>query len=324
MPRKVLFIVNPFSGLGKHHMIDSLIQKELDSKDWDWDVVLTERAGHALELSRGAVAKYDVVVAVGGDGTVNEVGSGLVGSEVIMGIIPAGSGNGLARFLNIPLKVNRALQAIQYSDSKAIDVIKINNRYSFNVSGVGFDGKISHLFENKKKRGPMGYVKLITKEFSKYKSQKYTLKIDGEEILRDAFLISFANSSQYGNNFHIAPKAKIDDGLIDVCIIREFPKVTAPALLISMYDKSLDQSKFDEIILGKHIEVTSEKKLMVHVDGEPISVTDKLEIEMMPLALKVLVPNESFIQKSLLSQFQEMGSNFQNIRKKIIDSTMKE
>ncbi|MBN2166000.1 MAG: diacylglycerol kinase family lipid kinase [Marinilabiliaceae bacterium] len=321
MVKKILFIVNPFSGLGKQNTINSLIQKELDPAVWDWEVAVTQKAGHAVDLSRQAIGSFDIVVAVGGDGTVNEVGSGLVGSDTAMAIIPAGSGNGLARFLNIPLKVNRALQALQNSEVKKIDVMKINNHYSFNVSGVGFDGQISHLFAGKKSRGPLGYIKLITKEFSKYKALDYILKIDGVEYQRNAFLISFANSSQYGNNFHISPNAKIDDGLIDVCIIREFPKVTAPALLISMFDKTLDQSKFDEIILGKHIEVFSNDKLKAHADGEPVAIDNHLDIEMMPLALNILVPTAEFISTSFISQIQhEVGANIQNFRKRISES----
>ena len=320
--RKILFIVNPFSGLKKQNTIEDLIEKELNGMQWNWEIVFTKHPGHAKEISCNAVGNYDVVVAVGGDGTVNEVGSGLVGTDTILGIIPAGSGNGLARFLNIPLKVNRALQAIQNSEVKPIDIMKLNDKVSLNVSGIGFDGMISHQFAGIKSRGPLGYVKLITKEFSKYKSKNYQLKIDGIEYDKDAFLISFANSSQYGNNFHISPKAKIDDGLIDVCVIREFPKVTAPALLISMFDKTLDQSKFDEIILGKHIEVTSDEPLMIHVDGEPVEKCRKALIEIQPLALKVLVPTEEFLKAPLIAQFQEMGANLKNIRKRISESTM--
>lgn len=320
MSQKIRFIVNPFSGLGKHHTIEHLIKKELDPLVWKWEVVYTKYPGHATQLSREAVGHFDVVVAVGGDGTVNEVGSALVGSGVLMGIIPAGSGNGLARHLNIPLKAGRALQMFGQHQVKAIDTMRINDRFSFNVSGVGFDGHISHMFTGKRNRGPLGYVSIITKEFSKYKSKSYRIIIDGVVYERDAFLISFANSSQYGNNFHIAPGAKIDDGFIDVCIIREFPIVTAPALLVSMIDKTIDQSKFDEIYLGRHVVVESDETLMAHVDGEAIETHGKIEIAMVPLSLNVMVPTEEFLRIPFITQIQDKIPNLAaSIGKRFMD-----
>jgi len=308
--KRILFIVNPFSGLGKQRMFKSLATKELSRSEWSWDIALTKHAGHATTLSSEAVGHCDIVVAVGGDGTVNEVGSGLIGTDTVMGIIPAGSGNGLARHLNIPLKVNRALQMFNQYNVMSIDALKVGHRYSLNVSGVGFDGHISHLFAQATQRGPLGYLRLITREFSKYKSKQYRLVIDGNVIDREAFLISFANSTQYGNNAHIAPGAKIDDGWIDVCIIRDFPKVEAPALLISLFDQTIDQSKYDEIILGRHITVECDEPLMPHLDGEPLNHEGSLSIEMMPLALKVMVPNQEFLKNPVISQIQDLMPDF--------------
>jgi diacylglycerol kinase (ATP) len=306
MRKRIRFIVNPFSGLGKQHTLRHLIEERLDPAIWQWQITPTKHAGHATEISRESVGKYDIVVAVGGDGTVNEVASGLVNTDTVMAIIPAGSGNGLARHLNIPLKVSRAIQMLNQCEVMTIDALRVNDRYSFNVSGVGFDGHISHLFAQIKKRGPLGYIKLITQEFPKYKSQTYTVTVDGKKIVRDAFLISFANSTQYGNNAHIAPAAKIDDGLCDVCIIRDFPIMEAPALLISLFDQTIDQTKFDEIFLGKEITVTSNQPLELHLDGDPIDAGDKVEISMLPLSLKVLVPTADFHKNQVMAQIQEI------------------
>lgn len=307
MKRTAIYIINPASGIGRQKDLEKLIRQETDNNRMDIEVVFSERPGHAYTLSKEASGKYDVVVAVGGDGTVNEVGRGLIHSSSALGIIPTGSGNGLARYLEMPFKVNKALEVINKGTIKSIDVIKLNDYYSLNVAGVGFDAFISHRFAGKKKRGPLAYMQLISKEFPKYKSDRYTLEIDGETIELDAFLISFANSSQYGNNFHIAPQARIDDGLIDVCLIKDFPKYTAPALLISLVDQSIDKSKYDKIVKARKVTIAHPSPLLGHVDGEPVDFGKEAEIEIMPLALKVVIPPVHLRQSSnILQPLMEM------------------
>ena len=294
MDKKALFIINPASGQGRQKELEkSLINQ---AKANGYDIVYSEKPGHAFQLSSQAAGNYDIVVAVGGDGTVNEVGRGLINSSTALGIIPIGSGNGLARFLQIPVKINKAFEVIKEGSVKSIDVIKINDYYSFNVAGIGFDAYISHKFAHKKKRGPLAYMQLISKEFPKYKSENYTIFVDGAKIQLDAFLVSFANSSQYGNNFHIAPGALIDDGLIDVCLIKDFPKFSAPALLISMLDQSIDKNKYDTIIRARNITIRHPKPLFGHVDGEPVNLGVEAHINILPLALKVITPPEHLIQ----------------------------
>jgi diacylglycerol kinase (ATP) len=290
MKIRALYIINPASGIGRQKDMAKLIRKETDSSRLDIEIVFSEYPEHAFELSKDAAGKYDIVVAVGGDGTVNEVGRGLFNSSTALGILPTGSGNGLARFLQLPFKVNKSLEVINHGNIKSIDVIKINNYYSLNVAGIGFDAYISHQFAKKKKRGPLAYMQLISKEFPRYKSDHYQIEIDGESLELDAFLISFANSSQYGNNFYIAPQARIDDGLIDVCLIKDFPKYTAPALLISLVDQSIDKSKYDKIVKARKINISHPLPLQGHVDGEPVNLGRKVDIEIMPLALKVVIP----------------------------------
>ncbi|TAJ13691.1 diacylglycerol kinase family lipid kinase [Marinilabiliaceae bacterium JC017] len=306
MKKRVLFLINPVSGIGRQKTIEALIEKEIDEQMLQVEVAYTQYRGHAREISKQAVGKYDVVVAVGGDGTVNEVGSSLIGTDTAMAIIPTGSGNGLARFLEIPLKVNRAVEIINFLNFKKIDTLRMNEYFSLNVAGIGFDAFISHKFADKKKRGPLAYMQLITKEFPHYQSLKYNINIDGKSVSLNAFLISFANSSQYGNNVHIAPGAKIDDGLIDVCVIREFPKYTAPALLISLLDQSLDKGKYDEIKRARRIEITQDKELMGHVDGEPVFLGKKAVIDIQPLSLNVLVPPANYRKNSRLDPFIDL------------------
>ncbi|MGQ1891132.1 diacylglycerol/lipid kinase family protein [Thermophagus sp. OGC60D27] len=305
MTKKVLFIINPASGPGRRKELKNALLKEAEILGFD--VVYSKKPGHAFSLSSQAAGEYDIVVAVGGDGTVNEVGRGLLHSSTSLGIVPVGSGNGLARFLQIPLKVNRAMEVIRKGSVKSIDVIRINNFYSFNVAGVGFDAYISHQFAHKKKRGPLAYLQLISKEFPKYKSEHYSLTVDGESIEMDAFLISFANSSQYGNNVHIAPGALIDDGLIDVCLIKDFPKFSAPALLFSLLDQSIDKSKYDTILKARKIKIQHPSPLLGHIDGEPVHFGRDADIEILPLSLNVIIPPDDLRETThLLQPIMEM------------------
>jgi diacylglycerol kinase (ATP) len=307
MRKKILFIINPVSGIGRQKSIQGLILNDMDTQQWQTDIVFTTHKGHAFELSARAAGLYNIVVAVGGDGTVNEVGRGLIGCKTALGIIPTGSGNGLARHLEIPFKINRALKALNNPIIKPIDVIKINDYYSLNVAGIGFDAFISHKFATKKNRGPLAYMQLITKEFTNYKSARYQVTIGQKTQEWDAFLISFANSTQYGNNFHIAPQARIDDGLIDVCLIRDFPKVTAPALLISMLDQSIDKNKYDVIIKASEVIIEHEDDLRGHVDGEPVHLGKKAQVSILPLALNVAAPPADLKQtQNILSPLIEM------------------
>jgi YegS/Rv2252/BmrU family lipid kinase len=305
MKNRVLFIINPISGIGKQKAVEQAVESEIDHAKIDFKIAYTEYAGHARELAKAAVGKYDVVVAVGGDGTVNEVGSSLINTTTALAIIPTGSGNGLARFLDIPLKVNKALQVINYMTIKDIDTLQVNEHVSLNVAGIGFDGHISHKFAKLKNRGPAGYVRLITSEYTKYKSSVYRISIDGKTYELPAFMITFANSSQWGNNIHIAPQAKIDDGLIDVCIIKEFPIYEGPSLLISILDQSVDQRRYDVVTKAKGIVIESDHKLISHIDGEPIKLGKKAEIKIDPLSLRVIIPPKDF-KKHLLDPLKEL------------------
>ena len=293
--KKVLYIVNPRSGIGKKKIIENEIVKRSDKETVAYEIVHTTHRGHAKELAEAAREEVDVVVAVGGDGTVNEVGSSLVWSRrTALGIIPTGSGNGLARELDIPMRASLAVDVINEFCTRQIDIMTIDGNISLNVAGVGFDAYISHKFADKKTRGPLQYMNLITKEFPEYEPEQYVLDIDGHIYQRTAFLISFANSSQWGNNIHIAPNAQMDDGLIDVCIVSEFPNTAIPSLLISLLSQSIDDNKYDEIIRTKSLQLRNEQPIMGHVDGEPVIIGPMAKVEISPLALKVVTPSAGF------------------------------
>ena len=309
MTKKILFLINPVSGLGKQKTIERFIESELDSNKVSAHISYTQYKAHARELAGKAVGLYDAVVAVGGDGTVNEVASKLVGTDTALAIVPTGSGNGLARYLNIPMRLNKAIQSLNYFVEKKIDTMKVNQYCSVNVAGIGFDAHISHNFEGKTLRGPLGYLQLIATEFASYQSENYKLIIDGNEYKRKAFLISFANSSQYGNNIHIAPNAQIDDGIIDVSIIHDFPKINAPAMIFSLLDKSINKNDNDETVKAKKIEIEHPVVLKAHIDGEPVLLGNKAIIEINPLSLKVIVPPEHLIENSILDPIKEIIPN---------------
>jgi len=287
---RILFIVNPISGGEDKIRFPELVDKFLDQKIFDAEIVFSEYGGHASYLTEEAIMQeYDCIVAVGGDGTINEVASKMVFSGKKMGIIPCGSGNGLARTLNIPLKKEKAVQLLNRNTVRTIDSGKFDNKRFFNVAGFGFDARISALFADNAQRGLKGYVVSVLKEISRYEPKIYRLYIDGKKYERKAFMISVANSSQYGNNAHISPKARIDDGLLDVCIIKPFPLYWFPVLIARMLLKNVDGSKYLEIIKGKNIKIEQEEIAPVHIDGEPLTGIKQIDINVEHLSLKVLV-----------------------------------
>lgn len=290
MKKKILFIINPISGGQSKRFIPSLIDRYLDANLFDAHIVFTNYAGHAYELAKQAVEDdTDIVVSVGGDGTINEVASALCFSSKTMAIVPCGSGNGLARTLHIPLLNKNAIKRINCLNTMYIDVGILHDRKFFNIAGLGFDAHISSLFASDKKRGFKGYLKSIFNEIFTYQSQELEIEIDHISYTEKVFILSFANSSQYGNNAHIAPKASLNDGFLDVCIIKPFPIYLLPIMAWQMLTKQLESSKYVNIIKGKSIRVKRQHDCPVHVDGEPFHIPLNFKIELKPLSLKLIV-----------------------------------
>ncbi|WP_353186284.1 diacylglycerol kinase family protein [Parapedobacter lycopersici] len=287
--KRMLFVINPISGGKKKKDVEKRILEELDPERYAVEFAVSEHPGHAYQLSAAAVSEgIDAVVAVGGDGTINEVASALKGTDVRLGIVPEGSGNGLALYLGIPLNERAALKRLSRYESLTIDCGSINGQFFFNMAGIGFDASVSDRFANDNIRGPIGYLKAVISEISTYKPKKYTLTIDGQTIEREAFMISVANSPQYGNNAYVAPQASINDGVLDVCIIHKFPLYTFPMMLFHLFNKTADQSEYVEIIPGRQIRILRETNDAVHVDGEPKEMDMTLNIQVHPASLKVL------------------------------------
>ena len=283
---KIRFIINPIAGTGKQKGIKDTIAKHLDN----YDIVYTQKGGDATRLSSEAVRDdIDAVIAVGGDGTINECLIGLVNTKTALGVIPSGSGNGFAYHIGMYRTVEKAIVQLKNAKIETIDSCTANGAPFVNVSGIGFDAHISNLFAGLKERGFINYVKLILKELS-YKPQEYTLQYEGIKRKIKAYMISFANASQYGNNARISPMADLQDGLLDFVIVKDFPKWRIPFFLLKVVRGKTHFSKYVEIIKSKHMKISANNTLL-HLDGEPYKAKNPVEIELLPKSLKILMPN---------------------------------
>lgn len=291
---RILFIVNPISGVGRQKNVVGRIETDVDRDRYEPEIRFTERAGHATELAKLAVDEgIQTVVAVGGDGTVNEIGQALIGTETALGILPAGSGNGLARHLRIPFNFTRAIRIINERNVRKIDTATINDRAFLSIAGVGYDAFVAKQFAKSPKRGFFTYLSIVSGEYLTYKSKKYILNIDGKEITRRALLITFANSNQWGNNTSIDPKASLTDGLIDVCIVKRVPFLLVPFYAPMLFTRIFHKTHYVEIIQARNVTVTRKKGKSVHFDGDPSKLGQILEMKVNPLSLQVIVPKKS-------------------------------
>ncbi|MFB5945665.1 diacylglycerol/lipid kinase family protein [Albibacterium profundi] len=287
--KKLLFIINPISGGKEKKDFEKRSAQFLDADLFEAQYRFSEKPGHAAELTQQAISdSYDVVVAVGGDGTINEVARTLVNTSVVLGIIPEGSGNGLAGYLEIPMIMKEAILLLNKFRVKRIDSGKLNDHYFFNMAGIGFDAVISDRFDKDSIRGPFGYMKTVVSEIGHYKAEDYEFVIDGKHYKEEAFMISLANSPQYGNNAYVSPNASVSDGLLDVCIVKPFPLFLLPKMLFHLFSRTTDKSGYVDIIRGKEILIRREKEGYVHVDGQPIHLGKDLRCSILPSSLCII------------------------------------
>lgn len=288
---KLRFIINPISGSRDNSNIAQLVKENLNLNKFQYDIFYTERKKHAIELSQKAVEeKIDVVIAVGGDGTLNECAQPIIGTETALSVIPRGSGNGFAHHLNIKQDVINCIKDLNNSTISEVDSCSANGKPFVNVSGVGFDAHIAHLFSKITVRGFSSYIKLVLKECILYPSKEYTIKFDNQQRKVDAFLISWANSSQFGNNAVISPESKIDDGYFEICIVKKLPRILIPILLFRLFNKSIQHSKYVEIIKCKEAQILCDDGRS-HLDGETYNLGSEIKIKNNPLSLKIFTPN---------------------------------
>ena len=281
--------MNPISGTSDKKDIPYLIEELLDKEQFDYSIRETEYAGHAYEIAKESKEQgIDIVVAVGGDGTVNEVGRALVHSNTALGIIPTGSGNGLARHLLIPMKIKGAIQVLNDYEITDLDYGIINEHPFFCTCGVGFDAFISEKFAEAGKRGPITYLENILKEGLKYEPETYEIEAENGTIKKKAFLISCANASQYGNNAYIAPQASMSDGMIDVIIMEPFDALEASQISIEMFNKTLDKNNKIKTFRSKEIKIYRKAPGVIHYDGDPIDTGKEIVVTLKEKGIKIL------------------------------------
>ena len=291
--KNIAFIINPIAGTQNKKKLPKLITQTLDKNQWLPNIVFTERPGHAEELANQfAQMGFDAVVAVGGDGTVNEVARGVRDTQTALGIIPMGSGNGFARHLNISMRVNKALEMLNHCEPIEADYGLANDHVFVTTCGTGFDAMIAEQFAAAGKRGFKTYVQKIVQDLISYKPETYHIVSNDKsrlDITTTAFLITFANANQWGNEAYIAPKASVQDGKMDICIMSDKAVFAAPVLAVGLFTKMLDKSLFMDGAQAKDITLYREQEGPFHIDGDPVQMSKDIHIQIVEDGLKVLV-----------------------------------
>lgn len=289
--KRILFIVNPISGHRDKKRFGEIAACELDTTDFAYEIVFTQRAGHAYELSAKAAGVYDIVAAVGGDGTLNEIARGLLGSDTALAVIPYGSGNGLARCLHIPMNTQKALRILTNGRIQRIDTGTVNDRLFLSVAGIGLDAQTALDFARDPRRGFTTYAYYAVNNYFHLKPQAVSITFEGHEpFLCRPLLITFANSNQFGYNAVIAPHASLQDGLLDICILNRPPLPFIPDIVTKLMSGRLNKSHYLEEYQSAKIIVERPTGGVVNIDGEPIMMDAVLEIKNSPQSLAIIVP----------------------------------
>ena len=291
--RKIVFVYNPISGSHRLIPVIPIIEKFVNRDLYDFSIISTEHRGHATELARQYADKgYDAVIAVGGDGTVNEVGCGLIGRNTALGIIPCGSGNGLARHLGIPIDPFKAVKWLDKSIFTEIDYGMMEDHPFFCTCGVGFDAKVTDAFSKAGTRGVLTYMESILKEIATYHNETYKLSFDNSSETFEAFFITCANADQWGNNAFIAPTASLQDGLLDVIAAHPFNVIDAPLIAFQLFNKQIDRNPNVSVKKCQELTITRLSEGPAHYDGEPVVLGKEIHIKLIKEGLKVLFPDK--------------------------------
>ena len=288
--KNITFIVNPISGTKSKDTLPLLVKQLIDDSLYECEIIKTEYAGHAAELASQCVNDHiDICVAVGGDGTVNEVARSLAHSETALGIIPCGSGNRLARHLCLPMDMKQALQVINAGKTDYFDYGVINDQPFFCTCGMGFDAYVSLKFAESGKRGLATYVENVLKEGLTYKPDTYIITDESGNHQYNAFLVACANASQYGNNAYIAPEASMQDGLLDVIIMEPFNIIEAAKVGFDLFAKTLKSNKHIKTFQARSIHIHRNESGAVHFDGDPTKMGTDIDVRIEPLGLKAII-----------------------------------
>lgn len=266
------------------------IEDYLNTNRYEYDIQISEYAGHAKVLAQEAVEQhFDIVAVAGGDGSINEVGTRLIGTDIALAIIPCGSGNGLSRCLNIPLDPVKALELINRQAICKIDTVTVNDVPFISISGTGYDAKVADDYAKDRHRGFDTYFRYIVHNYFTLGEQYYTITIPGKSFTTKAFFISFANSNQMGYDVPISPRASLWDGKVDLCIVRKPSPLELPIVGSYFLTKNMDKSPKVDIIQVSEATIQRPKNDVVNIDGESIVFEKDLHIKINPLSLKVIV-----------------------------------
>lgn len=290
MKKKIAFVINPISGTGSKKEFPEIIGESLDNDLYEREIVFTEHRLHGRDLAKNYVdAGFYAVIAVGGDGTVNEVARSLRHTDTALGIVPAGSGNGLARHLEIPMNIKKAVEQLNHSEPINIDYGMVNDQPFFCTCGTGFDAYVSTEFAKGQQRGIMAYLEKIITGYFNYRSKNYHVTGDNIDIKAKAFVLTFANASQWGNNAYIAPQASVQDGKMDISILSNFPLIAIPTLALQLFTKTINNDFFMTTLRATSVTLHRDEPGPFHFDGEPYEEGREIEVKMVQDGLKVLV-----------------------------------
>ncbi len=290
--KRIRFIINPISGMFKKKNIPQMIAEELDAEQWKWEICFTDAPGHAKVLAKEAAEQLCyMVVAAGGDGTVNEIGSQLVGTKTILAILPVGSGNGLARRLQIPTERRKAIQLLNTGKVIAIDAPSMNGQYFFSVAGLGFDALVSHQFALTKQRGFLEYARLIAQNYFQYEFNHYRIEVNGKVYEEELFFLTIANSGQFGYQVMIAPDAELTDGEFELVMVKAHPKWKVAYLVSILMMGLVEHTKYAQIIRASYAKVSMRKPITSQIDGDALSDEETVVFEIGKEKLRLLVPD---------------------------------
>ena len=314
--KKISFIINPKSGTQSKEQILHLLDEKLDKTKYAQEVIYTEYAGHAVEI---AAQKAKENVAIGGDGTINEIARSLVHTKTALGIIPCGSGNGLARHLQISMEPKKAIEIINEGIIDVIDYGKINEVPFFCTCGVGFDAFVSLKFAKAGRRGPLTYLEKTLLESLKYQPETYELETEDGTLKYKAFLIACGNASQYGNNAYIAPQAMLTDGLLDVTILEPFTVLDVPSLSFQLFNKTIDQNSHIKTFRCQTLRIHRTKPGVVHFDGDPMMMGENIDVKVIKEGLQVIIPRYAEKDSSnVLQRAQDYINGLKQINEEIV------
>jgi YegS/Rv2252/BmrU family lipid kinase len=304
---RLMLIINPISGTGSKKEVASAVESRMSALGYELDVRLTGGRADATLFAREAASKgYYGVIACGGDGTVNETATALCGSQTALGIIPAGSGNGLARHLGIPVDLNAAIDVIASGNIVASDYGTANSTPFFCTFGMGFDAAVTHRFANQNRRGLMSYVRSAVSEYIRFRPQTYTLSANGKLLTEKAFLVAVCNASQWGNNAYIAPEASLTDGLLDITVVHSGSPIDTAVMGMDIFTGFINKNTMVHCFRAPAVVIYRSKEGEAHIDGEPMTMPDIIDIKCHRGDLRIFTPENHDSFKPIVTPLKGM------------------